>query len=89
MPILADTGLLYALADQDDAWHERARDWVRTVRELLLVPVTVVPEVTHLLQARLGPGAERRFVASLVARELEVEGLRGRDLDRTAELMDR
>ncbi len=89
MPILADTGILYALADEDDAWHGRALDWVTSVRELLLVPVTVLPEVTYLLNSRLGPDAERKFITSLVARELEVEGLRGRDLERAAELMDR
>lgn len=89
MPILIDTGVLYALADQDDAWHARARSWVHGVRELFLVPVTVVPEVTYLLHARLGSRAERRFVESLVARELEVEALRARDIERTGELMDR
>ncbi len=89
MPILLDTGILYALADEDDGWHQRARSWLSGVWELLLVPVTVLPEVTYFLQARLGPVAERRFVASLVAHELEVEGLQPRDLERTEELMDR
>jgi uncharacterized protein len=89
MPILVDTGILYALADADDRWHERAVEWADEVDELLLVPMTVLPEVTYLLHARLGPSAERRFVASLIARQLEVESLRGRDLERTGELMDR
>lgn len=89
MPILVDTGVLYALADADDAWHERTRDWVAGVAELLLVPVTVVPEVTYLLHARLGATAERRFIDSLVSRELEVEGLRPRDIERARELLDR
>jgi uncharacterized protein len=89
MPTLVDTGILYALADEDDAWHDRAVEWISAVDELLLVPVTVLPEVCYLIHARLGPAAERRFVASLIARELEVEGLRGRDVERTGELMDR
>ena len=87
MAILLDTGIIYALADEDDEWHDRARRWVEDVSDLLLVPVTVLPEVAYLLHARLGPVAERRFVGSLAAGELEVESLRGADLERASALM--
>ena len=87
--ILVDTGVLYALADRDDAWHGRTRAWVEGVSELLLVPVTVLPEVTYLLHARLGPAAERAFIRSVAAGELEIDALRRRDLERCSELMER
>jgi hypothetical protein len=87
--ILVDTGVLYALADRDDAWHRRTRAWVEGVSELLLVPVTVLPEVTYLLHARLGPAAERAFIRSVAAGELEIDALRRRDLERCSELMER
>ncbi len=89
MAILLDTGVLYALADADDGWHERARRWLGEVSDLLLAPVTVLPEVTYLLQTRLGAMVERRFVRSLVAGELDVEPLKAVDMQRACELMGR
>ena len=89
MAILVDAGVLYALADADDAWHERSRDWLEEVPELLLVPVTVLPEVAYLLQTRLGAAAERRFVRSVVAGELDVEPLRPADIQRALGMMTR
>jgi uncharacterized protein len=89
MAVLVDTGILYALADEDDAWHERARDWIHDVNELLIVPVTVLPEVAYLLHSRLGAAAELAFVQSTVAGELEIEPLRQQDLTRCADVMRR
>lgn len=54
MPLLLDTGVLYALADVDDAWHARVRDFFKAERQLLLVPVTVIPEAAYLMRKRLG-----------------------------------
>jgi hypothetical protein len=87
MPLLLDTGPLYALADADDAWHAPVRDFLAEQREILLVPVTVLPEVAYLLRSRLGGEVERRFVASVAAAELSVEDLRPADVERSAELM--
>ena len=87
MAVLVDTGILYALADEDDAWHGRARDWTDDVHELLIVPVTVLPEVGYLLHSRLGAAAELAFVQSAAAGELEIEPLRQQDLTRCVDLM--
>jgi predicted nucleic acid-binding protein len=87
MPVLLDTGVIYALADRDDAWHARAVAWVGKVREPLLTAVTVVSEVAYLVATRLGDEVERRFIGSIVARELLVEDLKDQDWARAAELM--
>ena len=89
MAILVDTGILYALADADDRWHDQARRWVEDGSELLIAAVTVLPEVTYLLQTRLGNDAELAFVQSVASGELEVEELRRADLSRSAEIMRR
>jgi predicted nucleic acid-binding protein len=88
MSVLVDTGILYAAADAGDAWHQRVRKWLEGTSEPLVVPVTVVPEVTYLLAARLGPAAERAFVASLVAGELGVEQVTMTDVERCRTLLD-
>ncbi len=87
MPLLLDTGALYALADADDAWHARMRDFLKAERQSLLVPVTVIPEAAYLMRKRLGVLAETRFAESLAAGEIAVENLTRADLARCAELL--
>ena len=89
MPLLFDTGPLYALADADDAWHQRMRDFMEQRGETVLVPVTVLPEVTYLLRSRLGDRVERSFVGSLAARQMAIEPLQAADVERCETLLDR
>lgn len=84
---LVDSGALYALADQDDEWHGRMRAWWEAYSGEAAVPVTTLPEVTYLLQNRLGPDAEADFVRSIATQQLEVEALELNDVARAAELM--
>jgi uncharacterized protein len=87
MPALLDTGILYALADRDDAWHERCVEYLSSIREPLVAPVTVVPEAAYLIRDRLGEAAEHRLIRSIVNAELHVEDLLDTDWARIAELM--
>ena len=87
MPLLLDTGALYALADADDDWHVRMRDFLKTERQSLLTPVTVIPEAAYLIRKRLGAAAELRFSESLAAGEIAVENLAPQDLRRSAEIL--
>lgn len=89
MPVLVDTGILYALADRDDDWHGRAVEYLDSTDDMLLVPVTVIPEVTYLLKARLGDRAERQFIGALAAGELGVEPLTRSDLKRCDDVLGR
>ena len=50
--------------------------------------ITVVPEVTYLLATRLGPDAERMFVASLAAGEIGLEQVTRSDVERCRVLLD-
>jgi predicted nucleic acid-binding protein len=87
VPLLLDTGPLYALADADDDWHARVREFLKLERQSLLVPVTVIPEAAYLMRKRLGAEAEMRFAESLAYGEIAVENLTQRDLARCAELL--
>jgi len=88
MPLLVDTGVLYALADRRDAWHTRVRRYLGGHAATLLAPVTILPEVAYLLRERIGPNAELAFVRSIAHGELSVEEVQLSDLSRAAELMD-
>src|ERR687895_1314083 len=87
MPLLVDTGVLYALADRSDAWHARVRTYLHAHPHTLLAPVTILPEVAYLLRERIGADAELAFVRSVANGELAVESLHRRDLARAEEVM--
>jgi predicted nucleic acid-binding protein len=87
VPLLLDTGALYALADAHDDWHIRVRDFLKAERQSLLVAVTVIPEAAYLMRKRLGAAVETRFAESLAAGEIAVENLTQRDIARCAELL--
>jgi predicted nucleic acid-binding protein len=86
MPLLVDTGILYALADRRDAWHLRVKRYLEKAPQTLLAPVTIVPEVAYLLRQRIGAVAERAFVASIANGEVALEELTNRDWKRVETL---
>lgn len=85
---LVDTGILYAMADVDDAWHKPAKRFLERTKDVLLVPITVLPEVCYLLNTHLGPESERKLVSSIVKGELRIEGLTNDDFRRSLELLE-
>jgi predicted nucleic acid-binding protein len=87
MPLLVDTGILYALADRSDAWHARVRALVASTHDPLLAPVTILPEVTYLLATRLGAHAELAFVRSVVDGEIAIEPVTAAACVRAHEVM--
>ena len=87
MTVIADTGALYALVDASDVWHARVIDSWRTHGKDVLVPVTVLPEVTYLLATRIGPAAEEAFVKALADGEFVLEPLEDEDIARAVALV--
>jgi hypothetical protein len=86
--VIADTGALYALVDSSDAWHARVLTWWKRNRQPVLVPVSVIPEVTYLLQTRIGPAAELAFVRAIEAGEFTTEPVEPEDIERAADVME-
>ena len=66
MSLLLDTGIVYAYYDRSDAWHERARTLLQGEQRGLILPSAVVPEVDHLLGARLGAKSRQTFYGGIV-----------------------
>ncbi len=86
--VIVDTGILYAMADRDDSWHERVKDYLQTQTDILIVPVTVLPEICYLLNTYIGQDSERSLVNSLLQGEMKVENLTTDDLRRTLTLLE-
>jgi predicted nucleic acid-binding protein len=85
--VIADSGALYALVDRSDSWHKRVVAWWQESRDRVLVPITTLPEVSWLLQARLGSRAEERFISSVSDGEFELDFLEDADVRRAAQLV--
>ena len=65
MPILLDTGVLYAYYDRRDLWHRASRELIESELGQLILPAPVIPEVDHLLGKRLGLEAQAVFYEGL------------------------
>jgi predicted nucleic acid-binding protein len=87
MPLLVDTGILFALADRSDAWHARVVALMKETRQPLLAPATILPEVAYLLASRLGTHAEQVFVRSVADGEISVESLKTADYARASDVL--
>jgi uncharacterized protein len=80
-----DTGVLYAIADLNDADHRRCRDVLNEPRVRFHIPALVVAEATYLVGARLGPEIEAMFLVGL--ERFTVDAPDSRDWPRIAELV--
>ena len=87
MTIVADTGAIFALIDSSDAWHGRVRDWWGSATRNVVLPVTILPEVSYLLQKRIGSAAQEALVRAIADGELVVEHLDDEDFPRIADIM--
>ena len=86
--IIVDTGILYALADVDDAWHEPSKNFVQNILDILIVPITVIPEICYLLNSNLGQEAEKKFLTAIIQEELKIESMKNEDFRRVWQLLD-
>jgi len=87
--IVLDTGPIYAAADRSDAHHDECASVLEDLERPLVIPVTVVIETSYLVEHRLGPDAEARFLTELLGEDYRVEQLAAGDLRRMAELVHR
>jgi predicted nucleic acid-binding protein len=63
--LLLDTGIVYAYYDRSDDWHARAHTLLRTEPHGLILPAPVIPEIDHLLGARLGDRSRLTFYSGI------------------------
>ncbi len=85
--IIVDTGILYAMADKDDAWHKRITDFLTNNTDILIAPIAVIPEAAYLINTYLGVEAEQEFLISIARGELKYENLTPADLKRSIKLI--
>lgn len=87
MPIIVDTSALYALADADSPRHHDMRKHIEETRDVLVMPVTILPEVDYLVTTRLGVRVEIALMRDIAGGALRLENLTHADLDRCVEII--
>ena len=86
MSLLLDTGIVYAYYDRSDDWHARARTLLRTEPHGLILPAPVIPEIDHLLGARLGERSRLMFYSGITGGHFLVADLPRQVYGRVADI---
>ncbi len=87
MATLVDTNILYALADADDTFHEQARQYVTTTDDILIVPITVLPEIDYLIAHNLGVHVAIAVLQDIVAGAFRLEIVTAEDAVRAIDIV--
>ena len=88
MTALLDTSFLLAMTNAKDRNHHRVLSAAERIDDQLVLPVTVLPEVSYLIGSRLGHKAMRQFLQRVVASDVALETLTITDLKRVAEILE-
>jgi uncharacterized protein len=89
MALIADTGGLYAIYDQDDKYHEAVLRVIEQERGDLIIPDAILAEIDYLLRHRLGVSAELDFLEEILAGTYTLYRLDSQDFLRCQELLSR
>jgi predicted nucleic acid-binding protein len=84
--LLLDTGIVYAYYDRSDDWHARARTLIRAEPHGLILPAPVIPEIDHLLGARLGERSRLTFYSGITGGHFLVADLPRQAYGRIADI---
>ena len=85
--VIADTGAIIALLDEDDKHHAAVVEVAQSFD--LLVPVTVLPEVDYLVTKYLGEAVVRSFLEAMTEGEFIYLPIEIEEICRTTEIMAR
>lgn len=87
MTIVVDTGILLAVANRNDHWHDQAVEVLLAHRHEMIVPAPVVIETAWLIARELGNAAEAAFVAAAGRSEFRIVDLTPLDYLRASEIL--
>lgn len=76
MRVIADTGAIYALLDENDKWHKSCKESFFELNLELILPATTIPEICYLVNKYLGQKVENTFIKSITEGEIQVEDLK-------------
>ena len=87
MSAILDTSFLLAMSNPNDTNHEQVINVARKLREPLILPISVLPEICYLLASRVNHAAMRQFLQQLTKSETILEAIDYADLKRVNEIL--
>ncbi|MDP5016597.1 PIN domain-containing protein [Anabaena sp. UHCC 0187] len=87
MTAILDISFLVSTIDIKDENYGRVLDIIVNLKEVLVLPTTVLPEVCHLLTSRLGYPTTKQVLSELVNSNVIIEGINKTDLKRVTEIL--
>lgn len=87
MPVLLDSGFLFASLNSLEAEHKATIRVLEDIREPIVLPVPAITEVAYLLARDISNEAAADFIASLASTELTLEVPHQEDYSRSAEIL--
>ncbi|MTJ50366.1 type II toxin-antitoxin system VapC family toxin [Dolichospermum sp. UHCC 0259] len=88
MTAILDTSFLMATVDIKDENYGRVLDIIINLKEVLVLPITVLTEVCHLFTSRLGYPTTKQVLTELVNSNVIIEGINKTDLKRVTEILN-
>jgi len=85
--VIVDTSFLVSLTNPLEQHHEACVQVARSLRQELVLPVTVLPEATYLIARHISHRAMRRFVDQLRDPQWNIENLSSSDLHRAVQVL--
>ncbi len=85
--LLIDTGIFVSVADRNEPRHPDCATLLRNHTDLA-VTASVIPEAAWLIETRLGPAAEARFLTLVTSPRFTIIDLTISDYQRTIELIN-
>ena len=79
---------MLSAADADEPRHELCADILRRHHRELVIPAPAVAETAWMIESRLGPAAEARFLRLITSGELDVIDLTLADYGRCVQLIE-
>lgn len=86
--LIVDTNVIISAADTDEPRHAGCAGLLRRHRGELVVPTPVVVESSWFIEDRLGPGAEAKFLRSVISGDLRRLDLADADWERALALVE-
>ena len=87
MSAILDTSFLLAMSNPNDTNHEQVINVARKLREPLILPISVLPEICYLLASRVNHAAMRQLLQQLTKSETSLEVIDYTDLKRVNEIL--
>lgn len=87
MPVLLDTGFVYAVLNRTEQYHGAVTKVARETRDVMLLPTPVIVEVAYLLLRDVGTAAVAEFAGSLSSTDMVLVDPVASDYQRVAAVM--